>query len=202
MYLALFLLNSSLALEANTWLIISVVFKRFLFLDTSWHFVNYLQWETASCTPSLPLNSSRWLSGFPDIETTHPKTECRSQIHLMDLEINCCHFINLQRLRQCNKGHWAFENEWNPKTMFFLKYLIRKLPNSQWEALEYKQVQALLWISSSPAAKLQNRCTRKDAAWFGRCPQSCCYMTSRKRWWAPMGHVDNTATWDIRACVK
>lgn len=53
MYLALFLHNSSLALEANTWLIISAVFKRFPFLDTSWHFVNYLQWDTAACIRAL-----------------------------------------------------------------------------------------------------------------------------------------------------
>lgn len=53
MYLQLFLHNSSLALEANTWLINSVVFKRFPFLDTSWHFLNYLQWDTAACITTL-----------------------------------------------------------------------------------------------------------------------------------------------------
>jgi len=60
------------------------------------------------------------------------------------------------RLGQCNKARWAFENEWNPKTAYFLKYLIRKLPSSQRELLKDKQVQILPWTSSSPAAKLQN----------------------------------------------
>lgn len=53
MHLVLFLYDSSLALEAITWLIISAVFIRFPFLDINWHFVNYLQWDTAACLTSL-----------------------------------------------------------------------------------------------------------------------------------------------------